>query len=639
MCWRCTRVVLLAAAMGACTRVALAGIAFNSASSTLSLTHDADVSNSNIAPFVRNISPIPRSSALFPANPYQLDHTFTSGASSTDAVGSLGHVTNSTTASFTLATGTGVTQTDPGNAAYPGDSSLKFNIDAWWDVTTGGFGPLANGFGSLTAGGTVGVGGDASLSINIIFENASGTDLRTPWVVNKTWGAGPFNQTFSTGLVLNSPAASLPAGSRLRVRGTVEFRANNAETPTNFDAVRVEMGGAPPTAMFATNSEGDWFDRTRWQTVNVDEPGLLSLANGTGQRATFFGTSDAQLHRVDLGTAVTLGTLDIDAPRGYSFSGAGSLTFATQAGNAVINVRNIEGANAIGAPVSLRNSTEVIVEGKSTLTMGELAIADGRSLIKDGTGTLILNGAQKHGLRTGMLVSQGHVNLNTSAGPTVSLNIAGNEDSLPAIVALGSDQDLAELTVDFKNGGRQMLDLASPTGTGAFHAVNIYAGDLPAVQRSLWDAIINANAPGATDKFDGITDTGLHANSRIGITTLENHILLRPTRIGDLNLDGRVTIGDFITLASHFNQTDAMWDQGDLNYDRAVTIADFIELAANFNQSYSGESFPISDADASLLQAFAAQNVPEPAIASAALGLLLLTRRQKRPGNLLENVE
>src|SRR5882672_3697805 len=115
MCWRKARVVLLAAAVGACATRARAGISFDAASSTVQLTHDADINSSAVAPFVRNVSPVPRTSNLYPANPYQMDHTFTSGASSTDAVGSLGQVTNSTTATFGLATGTGVSQTDPGN--------------------------------------------------------------------------------------------------------------------------------------------------------------------------------------------------------------------------------------------------------------------------------------------------------------------------------------------------------------------------------------------------------------------------------------------------------------------------------------------------------------------------------------------
>ncbi|HEV8379535.1 MAG TPA: hypothetical protein VGP99_11845 [Tepidisphaeraceae bacterium] len=112
-----------------------------------------------------------------------------------------------------------------------------------------------------------------------------------------------------------------------------------------------------------------------------------------------------------------------------------------------------------------------------------------------------------------------------------------------------------------------------------------------------------------------------------------NHILIRPTRIGDLNLDGAVSIADFITLASNFNLTGtATWEEGDLNYDRGVTISDFIDLASNFNTSYAGEALPISDADARALADFAAANgVPEPGvIASGVAAGLLLARRRGR---------
>ena len=115
-------------------------------------------------------------------------------------------------------------------------------------------------------------------------------------------------------------------------------------------------------------------------------------------------------------------------------------------------------------------------------------------------------------------------------------------------------------------------------------------------------------------------------------------MLMRPTRIGDLNLDGTVTIADFIGLASHFNNAgpNVTWQEGDINYDGAVTIADFITLASNFNQSYTGEVFAIDPADQQLLSSFAASvgatsAVPEPGM----LGLLgiaaaLLPRRRRR---------
>jgi hypothetical protein len=122
----------------------------------------------------------------------------------------------------------------------------------------------------------------------------------------------------------------------------------------------------------------------------------------------------------------------------------------------------------------------------------------------------------------------------------------------------------------------------------------------------------NALAPGAPDGTDGIFDTGrgLHASSGIGLALVNDahgdpNVFIRLTRIGDVNLDGSVTISDFIDLASHFNGA-GTWQEGDLNYDGQVTISDFIDLASNFGGSYSGEAFPISPQDQQTLSTFAA---------------------------------
>ena len=51
-----------------------------------------------------------------------------------------------------------------------------------------------------------------------------------------------------------------------------------------------------------------------------------------------------------------------------------------------------------------------------------------------------------------------------------------------------------------------------------------------------------------------------------------------------------VNIVDFITLAAHFENMNATWEDGDLNYDRQVTFADFMDLVGNFETTYAGES-------------------------------------------------
>jgi hypothetical protein len=110
-----------------------------------------------------------------------------------------------------------------------------------------------------------------------------------------------------------------------------------------------------------------------------------------------------------------------------------------------------------------------------------------------------------------------------------------------------------------------------------------------------------------------------------------DEVLVLDTVIGDLNLDGAVTISDFIDLAAHFNQHGG-WQEGDLNYDGVITISDFIDLASNFNTTYAGAVLPLNPADAQMLADFAAANggsVPEPVCALSILPVLLLSRRRR----------
>src|SRR5205807_8361573 len=144
----------------------------------------------------------------------------------------------------------------------------------------------------------------------------------------------------------------------------------------------------------------------------------------------------------------------------------------------------------------------------------------------------------------------------------------------------------------------------------------------------LWAVISNANRAGAPDPQDGILDSHLssHPPAGIGLAQLidahgDPYLLIRPTEIGDLNLDGQVTISDFIDLAANFGASgpDITWQEGDLNYDNAVTIADFIDLAANFGASYAADGI-------------SASSVPEPTMAILLLSLTPFVLRRRHSG-------
>jgi hypothetical protein len=254
-------------------------------------------------------------------------------------------------------------------------------------------------------------------------------------------------------------------------------------------------------------------------------------------------------------------------------------------------------------------------------------------------GTANIGGIQNWAIGSSLIAQSGIVTLQTNtAGPAASPNLTITIPDAPAGVILNADQDVKNVSINFAAAGAQSLDLNSPTLAGAFRSLRAYPADLAAAKQNLWAAIVNANRPDAPDPHDGIYDSGLpaHPNSAIGIARLIDssgnpYLLIRPTRIGDLNLDGTVSIADFIDLASHFNQS-GTWQEGDVNYDGNITIADFIDLASQFNTSYSA-------ADTQLVASFAqslgidpsiiGSAVPEPAALSL-LALPAVARRRRK---------
>lgn len=95
---------------------------------------------------------------------------------------------------------------------------------------------------------------------------------------------------------------------------------------------------------------------------------------------------------------------------------------------------------------------------------------------------------------------------------------------------------------------------------------------------------------------------------------------------GDANLDGVVSLADFLILREHFGTSgpDVYFQQADFNGDKAVTLADFLLLRANFGNAGGG--------DAAAMDAWLG-TVPEPATASllavcGGLGMLRVRRRR-----------
>ncbi len=398
---RRARALLAAAVSLGIGQQLLASLSFDQSVSSLKITHDADITNPNDVPFVRQIVPIQRSTQIFPTNPYQMnDHVFATGASSTTATGSLGHVSNATTASLTLSPGTGIVQIDPATEALPngnygGASSLKFNFDLRWRVGDGGaWGPLANGYSSFVVGGVIGDGGSATVNVNMRWRNAGGTDLRSEYIDSRPFVTpGPFTSTFTTSRVLNSPTGSLPPNSLLRLSGSIEFLVSNAGGPTNINPLRVEVGGLPPTGHFKLDQSGDYLNPDNWESHDIEEDGLRGRANAAGDRAVFFSTSGSKdPSTVFISENITLGTLDVGGNAPYVFANGevGGINFTTTNDeNAKIITRG-SASHSINVPISMGRTLDLFTDQRTGLVLANSITGDER-VNKRGSGTALLN--------------------------------------------------------------------------------------------------------------------------------------------------------------------------------------------------------------------------------------------------------
>lgn len=75
-------------------------------------------------------------------------------------------------------------------------------------------------------------------------------------------------------------------------------------------------------------------------------------------------------------------------------------------------------------------------------------------------------------------------------------------------------------------------------------------------------------------------------NGTTGLDLSSGQVLIRPTRVGDANLNGTTDLTDYNKLAINYNHTGTDWAQGDFDYDGTTGLADYNLLAANFNDSF-----------------------------------------------------
>jgi hypothetical protein len=460
-------------------------------------------------------------------------------------------------------------------------------------------------------------------------ESASGTAAATTFVLTsptmttdvQQWIAGAFG---NFGWLLLGQEDLSGAADRLDTK---------ENSDPNFRPMLIVDYSMPGPTQWNIDADGSWNNPDNWSDHSVPNSPTAVLALSDKITAPRTITLDAP---------ITIGTMTISSFNKYTIAPGlgGSLTLGGPGAPGAININSA--THEISAKVIVAGPSTLNVPGDGRLILsGGLQINSATPLLMTGDGDLTLAGPQTHQSGASLTINNARLLTNSNAGAPaapatpasapLSITLSGGSGVFMSTLTLGASQDLNSLTINTGDEGIQAVDLNS-TET-EFHSLRIHGGDLTAAKSSLNLAIQQGKTTG-----EGIFDSGLRPGAAIGIASLtdahgEPYVLVRPTRVGDLNLDGAVTISDFIDLASHFNSP-GDWQSGDLNADGLVTISDFIDLASNFNTTYTGAMLPLNPADqlmlASFAQAHGATLVPEPgSLMPLFASAFLLKRRRK----------
>lgn len=585
--------------------------------------------------------------------------------SSSGSTARVGYVSNATTASIALKSGTGVSQVDPAGGTSYSYSKTKIDFrDATalkWDVTSPGFGPTHTLYSSFTVAGSVGAGGFARCFVNLAFYRNSISGANSLGAINLDTGtistAGAFNRILTASIP--SAFSSLSTGTDILMIGTIEFHADNHGGPTEMTLLDSAIGNSHSghvstfTGAAGTNQ---WSEFGNWETNGVTSNGpnqagtRAYFPNDLGAPRTIFDTTPIQTGIIENGGSST--TSIINAP---------FMSLQNVNGPAMIWNKNEHGEPTLqmNLPVSLDSQiTHLINDSTSPLEFndGFRTTVNGAKIIKDGLGPLTLGGATielfasngaTFDLNDGTTTLTGNLGVGSSAFEA-TFNV-GTTSGTTAGLSITETQKLRALNIGAASVARINLSpraaiatesLNVNVGTGSAGRLNVTDDGIAIRVNSIdpyntirnyvisgynggaWngDGIISGAIASDPTGFSAVgyarvSDISLSMTSFMGQAVDSNDVVVRYTVAGDADLNAIVTISDFARLASSFNTT-GDWIKGDFNYDGLVNISDFALLAANFNEPLPGDLPRVS--------------MPEPVGALLLLGALLSFRRRQQ---------
>ena len=367
---------------------------------------------------------------------------------------------------------------------------------------------------------------------------------------------------------------------------------------------------------WTATSGGNWSDNANWD---------IAAPSGRNAIASFEPSATPQTVVLDSPVAAPdgdiparnsfyVGALVLDSPvGGYTLAGTEPLVIDTTAANGTdlsgpngdVLVRF--GSHTISAPLRLNRTTEVEVQGTSSLLVsGDQTAQAGAGLIKSGPGALQM----KHFRGASLAVNAGTLTVTATGGTAAGASNVG---------PLSID---ASATLDLKDN---KLITTSPAGTATG---GVYDGVSRQVQRAhnagAW------NQPGLTtsmpDAASGLTSIGVGSAAKVlalgagqtdtfaGQVVTDTSTIVMYTYRGDANLDGFISGDDYSAIDFASGTPGASgWTNGDFNWDGIISGDDY--SAIDFNLVAQGAPFPTGGAAGSA--GIAA--VPEPGAAALAV--------------------